>query len=61
MCGDTICTVGKLGLSDLAFRLVPDEAVPRHAREYSRTVPKVTHCCPDPVCRVCVMVLSPAG
>jgi len=58
MCGDTNLTVGKQGMSYLAIRLVPDEAVA--ASVAPRTVPKVTYGCPCKACRVCGMVLFPS-
>ena len=50
-------TKSKHGL-ELAPRLAPDEAVA--ASVAPRTVPKVTHGCPDPVCQVCDMVFVPS-
>ena len=59
MCRDTNLTVGKQGLSYLAVRLVPDEAVA--ASTASRTVPKVILATPTGEGWLVIRYCSPAG
>src|SRR5579859_7538572 len=61
MCGDTkLISKGKHCLSDLALRLVPDEAAPGTPVIRTPNSPSGDHGCPCKACLVCDLVFIPS-